>query len=187
MTMAVLAAVPSPRATWFPFWDQFAAVAYKYSPPSTKLDATPLQAERAFPDALVVEFWSELFQILKRLDESGVSNPRLDFDGRFSDRVFQGEVIAALRADNVDAQFKIPVACRNPDGTTRSPLLPKCKKRSPQWPYLCMEYEKCDDPVTIDDPITAIKNRADRFAHLVMLALFFWAVLDNKPRPSRRK
>lgn len=186
MTMGLLGAVPPPRAESFPLWDQFAAAAYGYAPPSRKLVATDKQRDAWYPNTLSREFWGLVVAVTDRLDETHVANPRVDLDGQFSDRVFQGEVVNALHADGAQAQFKIPVGCRNKDGTTRT-LLPKCKKRMDRFPWLCLEYEKCDDPITIDDPITAVKKRADKFAHLVILALVFWAVLDNKPRPTRRK
>jgi hypothetical protein len=188
-----LDAVPAgSRRELFPFWYQFAAVAYGWDPRTDNLIATPKQRDAFYPDAMLVELWIAVHDIATALEAQGAPSPRLDMDWQFDDGVFIASVVAQLQQDgaapkwkpgDAEAAFKIPVpACKRPDGTIGPP---RCKRVMKAWPYLCEEWEKCD-AVVVDDPVTVVKERT---------AVWFWGALivgvlylmhDNKPRRRRR-
>ncbi len=184
LTMGWLGALtPAQRRELFPFWYQFAAVAYAWGPKKGTLTATAKQRDALYPEQLAAEFWQAMTRIRIALDADNVLGARLDLDGEFSDKVFQGEVVAALRSDGVDASFKIPLpACKGKDG---KPTAPKCKRYMTKWPYLCEEWEKCD-PVIITDPITDIHNKSQKALLLVALIVAAWWAYDSKPRHRRK-
>lgn len=188
------------RATAFPLWDQFAAAAYGWNPATGKLDTSAKNRDDWYPDALLVALWSQLMGAADeldtadrryRLDDPHRGKPRLDFDGRWDDIVFQETVKMTANQDgtitdtqSAHAAFKIPLpACKGPDG---KPRLPKCKRVMKRWPYLCEEWEKCD-PVVVDDPITKIGNDLSGLAGLALLVGAFWLLFDNKPRRRRAR
>lgn len=200
LVMAYLAAVAGRRDS-FPLWAQFAATAYAWDPerkaPPRKItdplirkrtsifDTSKAHRDAPYPSPMLVEFWLALMATSRELDFDRVPNPRVDLDGDFGDIVFQGEVAAALKEDGAasTASFKVPVACKSKDGTRRS-MVPKCKRRMEVFPYLCLEYEKCDPEYIELDPRENVKRQAEHAFKLLLLIVGMWLLFDNQPRPN---
>ena len=179
------------RAQAFPLWDQYAAAAYGWDPTTDKLDTATKNRDALYPVALNAALWTQMQAAADELDSSTRPSPRLDFDGQWSDVVFQNTVKMLAKQDGVitDTQsahvaFKIPIpACKGPDG---KPQLPRCKRVMKRWPYLCEEWEKCS-PVVVDDPITKIGNDIGTLGKLALLVGAFYLLFDNKPKRRRAR
>jgi len=188
------------RAQAFPLWDQFAAAAYGWNPATGKLDTSTKNRDALYPSALASALWTQLQDASRelddadhryRLDDPHRGKPRLDFDGRWDDIVFQNTVKMTANQDgsitdtqSAHAAFKIPIpACTGPDG---KPQLPKCKRVMKRWPYLCEEWEKCS-PVVVDDPITKVGKDIGTLGKLALLVGAFYLLFDNKPKRRRAR
>lgn len=190
--VTILAAFQPPlygiRQSAFPLWDQLAAAAYGWNPRTHKLDTSASMRDAWVPDILLVALWVNLERACSALDATQ-QRPRIDFDGRWDDVVFQSVVKQAVESDGTitDAQsgaaaFGIPLpVCKGSDGKTRAP---KCKRGMTRWPYLCDEWEKCS-PVIVKDPITVIRDKATNGFQVLLLIGLAWIVYDNN-RPRRR-
>lgn len=176
------------RAQAFPLWDQLAAAAFGWNPKTGKLDTSARNRDAWFPDVLLVELWRGLAAAAVVLDGTSMT-PRVDFDGRWDDVVFQSIIKQAVEQDSpitdtesAHAWFKIPLpACKGKDGKLHAP---KCKSVMKRWPYLCEEVEKCA-PVIVKDPITVVRDKATNGFQMLLLIGAIWIVLDNR-KPRRR-
>lgn len=178
LLMAWAAAVPASRMTprWRLLWYQLGAYAYAWNPTTGAMTSTPAQGARILPDDVAVDLWVMLDELAVALDAEGEPNPRLAMDGRFDDVVFRGEVMRALDGDGASVNFQIPLpACKHPK--TGKPSYPRKDPKTGRW--------TCD-PVTVDDPITVVKKKADNLVSLVLLIVGAWVLFDNQPRRHRR-
>lgn len=136
----------------FPLWYQFAAVVYGWDPENDKIDISSAQADRFYePDAAVELFVALQTMVFDLDDERAGTEPRVELDqGAFDDRIFQGEVVSALRADGAKAQAIIPQCKDKKSGKKRFPR-PPCDKdgKGPKGrdPITGVEIElPCDNP-----------------------------------------
>lgn len=177
--LAVVMALRSHAGKAFPLWYQFAAVAYGWSPDNDQLTARGGQADLEYPTEIAVMLLGEIERITAELEGAQPrSEPRLDLEDLFDDRLVVAQVAAALKQDGADAAFKIPLpVCKDP--VTGRPAKPVKDPRTGKW--------TCPGGgLTIDDPITAIIKSLSKVAIPVALIYGVIWVLSHKPRRSRR-
>lgn len=177
-------------ATRFGFWYQFAASAYGWDPTKAdKLDTGPKQRDAMVDVEVSHDLWVMTLQIALDADGRPSSNDpvaRLEFESNaFDDPVFQGKVRKELLADGAKAEFKIPVACRDKSGRKVSPKL-QCRdgfdlERVPGTTLFVCRNRKtgesespklvCENPVLVEDPISAVKTDVKRLLVGLLLIL----------------
>lgn len=168
----------------FPLWYQFEAVAYGWDPSADadRLDNSATQADRDYDATASVALQLDLMRVYDELDAAASEpgskwklKPSLALDeSAFTSKGVQGELRSALAADGMTPQFKIPLpACKDPK--TGKPGLPTRNPRTGKW--------ECE-PVTIDDPVTAIGKSAGRW---ILPALLIYAAWKQTRRGRRRK
>lgn len=186
LVMAAMAAASPNISRLFPAWYQLAAVAYGWDPgKSDKLDTSATRRDAPYPAPMRSILWECIGQVFTALDNERVTSPRVDLDGQFSDQVFQGQVVVALRDDGYELKFsrpKLPAGCKDKNGKIG---LPKCVRKMKTWPYFCTKYE-CDPHYVEIDPLKPVRDSATKLGSLVLLIVAAWVLFENKPRRTRR-
>lgn len=160
------AASPVPGA--FPLWYQYAAAAYGWEQAGDALIVDDAQASRPFAADYDVSLWLGLAEVARRLDDARVAEPTLHVVDVWGDPAVIADVHRALADDGVRAQLKVPLPfCRDPS------------TGKPTWPK---PGQKCD-PVTVDDPVTAILKRVGK---PLLLAGVLFGVSQLFARAPRR-
>lgn len=177
-------------------WAQFAAVAYGWRS-GLGLVTSAKQRGASFDGALLRDLWAQTKIAAKEMDAAGILTPRLEFDDNaFANPVFQGQVLASLKADgDIEAKGKIAVGCKDPK--TGKLVGPKMKCRE-GWDlelvkgtpfYVCRNRKtgeteqptiECEgDKYYIEDPITGLVKSVGRLALILGFAYVVIASMSD--------
>jgi hypothetical protein len=175
---------------WPSLWAQYQALAYGWDPDDGTLDISPTHGDEWYPDDVAADLWGALRLMAEDGDTRGLQAMVSAPDGRtylpdpgapriemapvdITDEIAHTSLVHYLDED-MGAKWKIPLpACKGPDG-------------KPGWPRRDKSGKWTCEPVTVDDPVTHVKNKALSFATLALIVGALWLLSDDGPRRKRR-
>lgn len=180
---------PPTRFGWHSLWPQYQALAYGWDPSDNTLDISPAHGDEWYPDDIAADLWGALRLMAEDADARGIrplavdparpthfsttltAEPLVEMASvAVTDNIAHGSLPGMLR-DDMAVAWKIPLpACKGPDGKPGKPR----RDKNGKW--------KCD-PVTIDDPVTIIKNEAMSVVTFALMVGALW--LLSSPRRGR--